>query len=345
MAGSKELRSGISTGTCAAAAAKAASMLLTGLPVGSQVNVELPNGQNIWVPIVQTSISKGQAEVLVRKDAGDDPDETHGLLIGARVCFEKNGIRVVGGTGVGQVTRPGLAVKPGDPAINPVPMRMIRSSVSEVTRQGVRVEVFVPDGEKIASKTMNQRLGIEGGISILGTSGIVRPFSVQAIQETIALNLNMVAHSESNHVVLVPGRIGFRAAQGMGFHENAIVEVSNEWDFALKKCLDHVFHKLNIIGHPGKLLKFLKGQYQTHSRSGSAVPLFIKGARDCLGVHLDSLNTVEQGLMDLDKEQRSSLGNYFAQELKNCIMIRTESRFRIKVCLINLQGEVFGSTH
>ncbi|MFN2266856.1 MAG: cobalt-precorrin-5B (C(1))-methyltransferase CbiD, partial [Desulfonatronovibrio sp.] len=317
----------------------------TGRSMGSHINVDLPNGQNVLVPIIQASISKGQAEVLVRKDAGDDPDETHGLSIGARVCFEKDGLKISGGPGVGQVTRPGLAVKPGNPAINPVPLEMIRSSVADITDRGLLVEIFVPDGERIASKTMNQRLGIVGGISILGTSGIVRPFSVEAIQETIALNLNMVDHSESVQVVLVPGRIGFRAAQGMGFHEDVIVEVSNEWDFSLKNCLEHPFKELNILGHPGKLLKFLKGQYQTHSRSGSAVPVFIQGARECLRIDWDSLNTVEQGLTALNQEQRSKLGDYFAHKLKNCIKTRTEGRFRIKVYLINLQGEVFGSTH
>ncbi len=345
MTESKGLRSGISTGTCAAAAAKAAVMLLTGRLVGKQVDVKLPGGWIVNVPVVHADMTEEQAITLVRKDAGDDPDETHGLLIGARVCFEKSGLKIVGGSGVGQVTRPGLAVNPGEPAINPVPLRMIRSSVAEITDKGLLIEIFVPNGEKVAYRTMNQRLGIVGGISILGTSGIVRPFSVEAIQETIALNLNMVAHSDSIRVVLVPGRIGFRAALGMGFHESAIVEVSNEWDFALNKCMEHAFEELNIIGHPGKLLKFLKGQYQTHSRSGSAVPVFIQGARDCLGVNMQELNTVEQGLIDLKQKQRFKLGNYFAHKLEKCIMTRTESRFRIKVYLINLQGEVFGSTH
>ncbi len=340
---SNKLRTGISTGTCAAAAAKAATMLLTGNKLPAGVEIKLPSGEFIIVPIVRSGLENGRAMALVRKDGGDDPDVTHGLMIGARVGFSAEGIQIAGGKGVGKVTKPGLAVKPGRPAINPVPMEMIRSSVSGITSKGLLVEIFVPEGEKTAVRTFNERLGIKGGISILGTSGIVRPFSVNAIRETIALSINMFLQTRRVNPVLVPGRIGFRAARKLGFYEDQIIEVSNEWECALKKCLDCKVAALVLVGHPGKLLKFVAGDFQTHSKkSAPAVSVFESSAKDCLNKNMKGLNTVEQGIQSLDSPEKTLLGAHLALKVKNAVLVKTEYCIDPEVILIDLKGDVFG---
>lgn len=343
MSKSAGLRTGISTGTCAAAAARAGTMLLLGTDPGDEVEVMLPAGKTVSVRIAEKHAEKGLARVMVRKDGGDDPDQTHGLLIGARVKHAHKGIVITGGKGVGRVTRPGLAVSPGNPAINPVPLKMIRTSVAGVTDKAVAVEIFVPEGESIAARTFNQRLGIVGGISILGTSGIVRPFSVEAIKETIFLNLKMVRESGISRPVMVPGRIGLKAALGLGYYEKEIVEVSNEWEFALKKSSGLQFPGLAIVGHPGKLLKFLNGYFQTHSKkSESAVPVFEKAARKCLNWDLRGFNTVEQGIQAMNTREKAILGPWLAEKVKNAVQLRVFPGCEIQVMLTDLKGEVIG---
>ncbi len=337
------LRTGISTGTCAAAAARAGTMLLLGMDPGDKVDVMLPSGQTVNVCIAGKHAEKGMAQAMVRKDGGDDPDATHGLLIGARVKYARQGVLITGGKGVGRVTRSGLAVSPGNPAINPVPLEMIRKSVTRVTDKAVAVEIFVPEGESIAARTFNSRLGIVGGISILGTSGIVRPFSVEAVKETIFLNLKMVLESGGSRPVLVPGRIGRRAALKQGFNDNDIVEVSNEWGFVLKKCSDLQFTGVAIVGHPGKLLKFLNGYFQTHSKnSGSAVPVFEKAARKYLNWDFRPFNTVEQGIQTMSTQEKSVLGPCLAEKVKTAVQPRVFPGCTVQVMLIDLKGEIIG---
>lgn len=320
-------------------------MLLAGRTPGSAVRITLPSGDDIFVPVVSCRMEHGRATALVRKHGGDDPDETHGLLIGARVSISGAGITITGGRGVGRITRPGLAISPGNPAINPVPLKMIRSSVSDIVENGLLIEIFVPGGEKAAARTFNQRLGILGGISILGTSGIVRPFSVQAVKETIALNISMVIESGLQEVVLVPGHIGYRAALNMGFDKNGIVEVSNEWDFALKKCREHSVAGIVLAGHPGKLLKFIKGDFQTHSsRSASAVRIFESLVRDFLGRDMQGLNTVEQGIQSLEQDSVSGPGNFLAREVRQAVQKKMQNSLKIRVILIDLKGKIFGDS-
>src|SRR3954464_7982276 len=177
----KALRTGWTTGTCASAAAKAAAEALVTGVAPEVVEVALPSGRRLTFAVDSCRIDDGRAEAVVIKDAGDDPDVTHGAHLTATVSWrEEPGIELDGGIGVGVVTKPGLGLELGGPAINPVPRRMIQQAVGEsvdLKIQGVRVVISVPDGEKMARKTTNKRLGILGGISILGTTGIVRPFS------------------------------------------------------------------------------------------------------------------------------------------------------------------------
>jgi hypothetical protein len=187
---------GYTTGTCAAAAAKAAAMILSGFPIPRKVDVELPDGERVILPIVYAEGMHCLARAGVQKDAGGDPDITHGCLVVASVEWEEGeGVSLAAGDGVGIVTKPGLPLAPGEPAINPVPRAMIQKAVREVTGRGVRVTISIPGGRELADKTFNPRLGVEGGLSILGTSGLVRPFNRQALCKTL---VGVRAGSSSN---------------------------------------------------------------------------------------------------------------------------------------------------
>ena len=207
------LRRGITTGTCAAAAAKAAASVLAGGSPPAEVELRLPSGEAIRVPIlyVEPRRDSAAATAAVRKDAGDDPDVTHGLEVRVTISWEDDVGRVgnpsdvgwvsnpsadvgrvanpsypatfVAGDGVGTVTKPGLQVPPGEPAINPVPRQMVLAAIREITARPVRVEIGIPGGKEIAAATFNPRLGIEGGLSILGTTGIVRPYCTRALHD------------------------------------------------------------------------------------------------------------------------------------------------------------------
>ena len=226
----------------------------------------------------------------VRKDAGDDPDVTHGLEVRVRLSWDDARLHghatFVAGEGVGTVTKPGLQVPPGEPAINPVPRQMILAAVREITARGVRVEISVPGGREIAAKTFNPRLGIEGGLSILGTTGIVRPYCTRALRDALKCTLDVAAACRVTAPVLVPGNIGARAARRhFSLRDEQVIEVGNEWGFVLDLLSRHAFRAVMLLGHPGKLAKLAAGQWDTHSsRSGSVADYLAGCAPRSLGI-------------------------------------------------------------
>lgn len=270
----KKLRCGYTTGTCAALAAAGASekLLLGSWP--ETVSLVTPKGLKVSVPLEEKSGDSESAVCGVRKDAGDDADVTDGLLIKAEVRISDTpGIRINGGPGVGRVTKPGLDQSPGEAAINSVPRRMITEAVEAVARTadyagGLDVTVFVPGGEKIAGKTFNPELGIEGGISILGTSGIVEPMSRQALVDTITLELRQNASMGHKKVILVPGNYGMDFLREQGYLDFGIpvVKCSNFIGDALDACGALGFEQVLLCGHVGKLIKLAAGIMNTHSR-------------------------------------------------------------------------------
>ncbi|HIR97860.1 MAG TPA: cobalamin biosynthesis protein CbiD, partial [Candidatus Merdisoma faecalis] len=210
----KKLRMGYTTGSCAAAAARAAaSMLLTGKAV-PEVKLMTPKGIGLDLEVLEAEWTAEEASCAVRKDAGDDPDVTNGLKIYALVRkSEEPGVQIDGGEGVGRVTRPGLEQPVGAAAINKVPRQMIRENVEEICRKfgyegGLSVTISIPGGEALAVKTFNPRLGIVGGISVLGTSGIVEPMSEEALIQTIRVDIKMQLAGGRKYLVLVPGNYG-----------------------------------------------------------------------------------------------------------------------------------------
>ena len=271
--GSRMMRCGITTGTCASLAASGAAQLLLTGTAPSSLALTTPKGLTVEVEPVFCRLEGLQAVCAVRKDAGDDPDVTDGLLIIASVRKTGQGIRVDGGTGVGRVTKKGLDQPVGAAAINSVPRRMIASAAEAVCAEtgyagGLDIVISVPEGEEIARKTFNPMLGIEGGISILGTSGIVEPMSEQAIVDTIELEIRQAAENGVQNLIAVPGNYGldFLKQQFPLPADIPVVKCSNYLGDTIDIALTQGMQSLLLVGHIGKLVKLAGGIMNTHSR-------------------------------------------------------------------------------
>jgi cobalt-precorrin-5B (C1)-methyltransferase len=283
----KRLRTGFTTGTAAAAAVKAALVFLRDHQPPSSVHIDFLTDGGVTIPIQRAKrISAKRALCTVIKDAGDDPDVTHRAEIGAEVelagrdsILDSLGrIHIEGGRGVGIVTKPGLEMPPGEPAINPGPRRMIAAAVDAVLAEkrqayDVRVRIFVPEGEALARKTLNARLGILGGISILGTTGIVRPMSHAAYTATIRSALSVAAASRGNTVVLTTGRRSERFAQRYmpERREEHFVQIGDYFRFAMETAAEMAFTSVCITVFFGKALKMAQGIPHTHAAKATLV--------------------------------------------------------------------------
>ena len=287
------LRSGFTTGACAAAAAKAACLMLVCRDYEAEsVEIPFPDGARHRFSVHASEVTRRDgssdpvcARASVIKDAGDDPDVTNGAEIMAEVRAAGDsascgagecGIRLVGGKGVGKVTRPGLPVPPGRPAINPGPAVMIESAVSEALAAcdkrpgGLEVIISVKDGERLAEKTLNRRLGIVGGISILGTTGIVKPVSAKAWTDTIEVSMSVARAAGLGEIVLSTGRTSERRVQEfLGIPEEGLVMMGDYLGYSLRAARRHGFHKVHLAGMWAKVLKAALGIPQTHVRNGA----------------------------------------------------------------------------
>ncbi|WP_059009441.1 cobalt-precorrin-5B (C(1))-methyltransferase [Streptomyces specialis] len=267
----RALRTGWTTGTCASAAARAAALHLTTGEPQRWVEVALPSGQRVTFAVDRAELLRaGRAEAVVVKDAGDDPDVTHGSCLTATVSWrERPGLALHGGVGVGVVTRPGLGLEVGGPAINAVPRRMIDQAVREVidvAEHGVDVTISVPDGEVRARKTTNARLGIIGGISILGTTGIVRPFSTASWRASVEQAVSVAAAQGVPAMVLCTGGRTERGAMRMlpWLPDVAFVEVGDFTGAALRRSVEGGLPRVVFVGMIGKLTKLASGVLMTH---------------------------------------------------------------------------------
>ncbi len=269
----KKLRYGYTTGSCAAAAAKAAVRMLLEQRTTDQVSLMTPKGMLLNLTVLEAKVTQLEASCGIRKDAGDDPDVTDGIMVYASVSKQlEPGIVLDGGLGVGRVTKKGLEQQPGEAAINKIPRKMIKEAVMEVMEDldypgGLKVIISIPQGVEIAKKTFNPRLGIEGGISVLGTSGIVEPMSEEALKETIHLEIRMLKASGKTFMLCSPGNYGVDfAKETLGLDLENAVKCSNyigdTIDYAVQEGLDGVL----LIGHIGKLVKLAAGIMNTHSR-------------------------------------------------------------------------------
>jgi cobalt-precorrin-5B (C1)-methyltransferase len=263
------MRFGYTTGSCATAAAKAAAIGLFTGNIPDEVEIDTPSSVKLRLKIYHKQLSTDEAACAVQKDAGDDPDVTNGCFIHARV--ERNftqTIEIDGGEGVGRVTKPGLQVPVGHAAINPVPRRMIESAVKEVIGNGcgLKIAISVPDGKALGEKTFNPKLGIIGGISIIGTTGIVRPMSEDAFKTSLLCGLDIAQGIGYETVVLVPGSLGERSFLNLfNIPKDQVIQISNFVGFMLTAAGQRNFKRIILAGHPGKLAKLLRGDFQTHS--------------------------------------------------------------------------------
>ena len=278
----KKMRFGYTTGSCAAGACKgAAEMLLSGEKISS-VNLMTPRGILLTLSLEDIQISQEAVSCAVRKDAGDDPDTTNGILIYAKVKKiplpkeETSKILLEGGAGVGRVTKPGLSQKVGEPAINPVPRAMILKAAEEICdaygyEGGLSVEIFVPAGEETAKKTFNPRLGILGGISILGTTGIVEPMSEKALIESIRVEMKQHVSQGEEYLLMTPGNYGeeyLKDQMDLPFERN--IKCSNYVGETIDMAVDMGVKGILFISHIGKFVKVAAGIMNTHSHSADA---------------------------------------------------------------------------
>jgi cobalt-precorrin-5B (C1)-methyltransferase len=360
------LRRGRTTGSCATAAVKAALAVLLADEQKDKVEVSLPDGVHyLVVPIQQVKPLSGdtvRAEVL--KDGGDDPDNTHGATIFAEVCKNDVGqIRFFAGKGVGTATQPGLRVAVGEPAINPVPRQMMRTAVAEVldelkiAEQGFDLTIGCENGEVIAQKTFNPRLGIVGGISILGTSGIVEPMSMASWIASIEVYIRVALAGDAQSVAYLPGKIGRDFAKNdLGLIEKRSVQIANFLGDALdftQQALEEERRQLDVLwlaGHPGKLAKVLDGVWDTHSsKSNMAMGGVARVAAEC-GVppavvqEMENANTVEAAI---DILKTHSVARQVWIEIEQRIATLAQQRMpavkRVEVRLFDLAGNQLGA--
>ena len=272
----RPLRRGWTTGACATAAAKSAyTALLTGA-FEDPVTIALPRGERVAFALAQQDLAADSATVAIVKDAGDDPDVTHGALVKATVRkSEGGGVRFRAGPGVGTATKPGLPIGPGEPAINPVPRRMIAGAIAEVAQAhgaggDVEVEISIPGGEKLAEKTMNGRLGIVGGLSILGTTGIVVPYSCAAWIHSIYSGIDVARATGLTHIAGATGSTSEAAVQRhYDLPESALIDMGDFVGGMLKHLRKHPVPRVTIAGGVAKMTKLAQGRLDLHSGKGA----------------------------------------------------------------------------
>jgi cobalt-precorrin-5B (C1)-methyltransferase len=354
----RALRTGWTTGTCSAAAAKAATAaLLTGSPQQA-VEVLLPDGRRIGFPVERCELHDSVAEAAVVKDAGDDPDVTHGAHLTATVTWrELPGLALEAGSGVGTVTKPGLGLEVGGPAINPVPRQMITSSIGEIVdlgQRGVHCVISVPGGELMARKTTNGRLGIIGGISILGTTGIVRPFSTASWRASVVQAIAVMAAQGEQTLVLSTGGRTERAAIRLlpELPEVCFVEVGDFTGAAVREAVDRGVRTVVFVGMAGKLAKLAAGILMTHyTRSKVDTDLLAHitadaGADEATVAAVAEANTArhayelwtEAGLLP-------RAGDLLCERVKSVIERFSEGRIAAEVVLVDFtELDVRGST-
>lgn len=354
----KRLRSGFTTGTCAAGAAKAATaMLLTGQDL-SMVKLQTPQGLELTLPVQDIERLQDQVSCAIQKDSGDDPDITNGILIYATVRKRKDGtIGIAGGVGIGRVTKPGLACRVGEAAINPVPRQMILSEVQKAADElnyqgGLSITIWAPEGEKLAAKTFNPRLGITGGISILGTTGVVEPMSEKAWIDTLHLEIKQQSVLGKDTLLLCPGNYGQEFIRNaLGIQISRAVKCSNFVGEGLDFALEAGFGRVLLVGHAGKLVKLGAGIMNTHSRYADArmeilaVHAALWGASSQQVARIMACSTTEEAVSYLRQERLGE--KVFAvlmDKIEFYVQNRVQERMKTGVILFTNEHGILGKT-
>ncbi len=344
------LRSGYTTGTCAAAAAQAAALCLRGETVHA-VTVTLPDGSTVTLAVdacVRLSATAARAAVI--KDAGDDPDITDGMTVEVTLEVGGDDLTFAAGEGVGTVTLPGLQLAPGEPAINPVPRQMIAAAVAAVLGDaGCRVTVSIPGGAEAAARTFNPRLGITGGLSILGTSGRVEPKSEDAWLRSLLPQLDVARAAGHRTIYLTPGGFGETAArERLGAPPEAIAQTANFIGDMLRACAERGAEDVVLVGHAGKLVKVAAGIFNTHSRFGDArletiaAVAAAEGASAPLVAALLALPTAEAAVPLLAEAGLARV--WHALATRAAARATAHASLPVRVVLVDYQGAILGDS-
>lgn len=351
----RELRRGWTTGACAAAAARAAYTALLENEFPDPVTITLPGGQRPAFSLARHSLTSEAAEAAIVKDAGDDPDVTHGALVVVRVrrLAPGEGVRFRAGEGVGTVTREGLSLAVGEPAINPEPRRMIAGEIAEVAAGydvpgDVEVEVAIPGGDRLAERTLNGRLGIMGGLSVLGTTGVVIPFSCSAWIHSIHRSVDVARAAGLSHVAASTGSTSERAVQTLyGLPEEALIDMGDFAGGTLKYLRRHPVRRLTIAGGFAKLCKLGAGLLDLHSKRGSvdldwlAGRIWDAGGKAELAEAVRGAETAGRALQ-LAKVVDYPVADLVAAAARNTVLEQLSGETAVDVLIFDRTGELVG---
>jgi len=350
------LRSGYTTGACATAATKGALCALIYQRGFPEASIRLPRGQLVTFQLHACSYTAHEGYGSVIKDAGDDPDVTHKAEICARVTWSEHpGVHLTRGVGVGLVTRKGLPVPVGEPAINPVPRQMLTETVHEVlastpyAQRGVTVEISVPNGEALAQKTLNPRLGIVGGISILGTTGIVVPYSTVAWEASVVQNIDVAVAQGCAHLIFTVGGRGESFAQRLfALPEIAFVQIGDFFGKALRHAAEAGAQKVTLASMIGKLAKFAAGNESVHSRQSRQDFAFLgtlvraAGAEESLGRQVESANTAQEVLELMEEMGLTAFHDLLCRTAWQYAASMTQGAYPLEILLLGRAGEILG---
>ena len=350
-----DLRRGWTTGACSAAAAKAAYIALLTNRFPDPVQITLPKGERPSFDLIETSISGGRAKASVVKDAGDDPDVTHGALIEVSVCRGDPGTGVIfiAGDGVGVVTLPGLPVSVGEPAINPGPRKLISTLVASIARDhgdsgDVEVTISIPGGEVIAKKTANERLGIIGGLSILGTTGVVVPFSCSAWIASIHRGIDVARAAGFEHVAASTGSTSERAVKDLHqLPDSALIEMGDFVGGTLKYLRRHPVPKLTIAGGFAKISKLAAGHLNLHSKRSTVDLGDLVGMLEARGASSPLLDQAREArmasrILDLSRGAGLPLADDVAERARSFALDQVDDKLAVEMLVFDRAGELVG---
>lgn len=354
--GGKKYRLGYTTGTTAAGAAKAAAEMLCRQETVKKVLIETPAEIEVEMEVEDCFYSQDLARAAVVKDAGDDPDQTDGIKITVELkriktdkALAESKVIIKAGEGIGQVTKPGLQLDIGQAAVNPVPREMIKKAVRDIFPKNNVLEVLIsaPAGVEIARKTFNPKLGIEGGISILGTSGIVEPMSESAYKESLAVELRQAAALGYKKIILVFGNYGKKEALAAGFKEEQIIRMSNFVGFMLAEVDELEIDEIIMVGHIGKIVKVAGGIFNTHSKLADgrreiiAAHAALAGAEQKVIEAIFAINTAEEAVEYLLAHKLEKVLQNICEAVVSKVEAKLEKKIKCKSVIFTLnQGIV-----
>lgn len=346
-----KLRGGWTTGACAAAGVKSALILLLEQKIVSEVEITALDGTKLKIPVKNVEkLSDGRIRAEVIKFSGDDPDITNGASV-LTIIRQISGEKIIfkAGIGVGTITKAGLQLKIGEPAINPKPRELIRNVAAEFNILGLEVEISIPNGEELAKKTLNPILGVENGLSIIGTTGVLRPMSEEAFKNSLVPQIDVAKAAGFDELVFVPGKIGENIAKKLGFKPESIIQTSNFIGFMLEAAAEREIHKIILCGHVGKLIKVAAGIFHTHNRVADArletlaAYAAAEGLKSSEIQKILSSNTTEDAAQIISANNLQNVYKKIAQRASFRAKRYIFGKIDVKTVLVDYAGNILGS--